>query len=731
MEIRISFLKFAIIFFLLFPPFFSSSRGLDTVFVHDRTNALDFHEQIRFHINRDDDLDISNLPDFQLHDLAMNQYTPGYYSGGTMYAQFFLKNRSTETREYIFEVGGYNEIQVFYKRIHDPSFDKKVTGRFVAHPENELGDQRFRINKVKLTLEPEVVYEFRVVYPDPGWDEIKPIFVISSMDKWQFNQLAKKAKDNTYLGLFFGVAIVLALINFVYYFIHREKSYIRYTIYILTICYFESSRYGIVDATPLIQYPVLYLVLENIFLVLTVIYYLLFLKSFINTKYRYPFWNRIANALIIFLLFTLSVTLWLIALSKQPLTAIEVRNYFLLITLPVAGIFFVNLAVKGNRIDQIFLLGSIVLVGTAMVSLLLDQFSKDNQYPDLIFQIGVIVELIIFSIGLGVKSRFHEKEKQKAQQNLIAQLKENERLQLSINQELEIQVLERTKEIQAQNEELLTQQEELAAHRDMLEGQNKIIAQSMEELQIIKSNLEEQVESRTQEVKNANAELVQRNNQLEQYAYITAHNLRAPVARLKGLIYIFEKIGAVDSQNREVIDKIANSALEMDEVLSDMNAILELKNKNYGSTEMVDVKTTFEKVKRILSDSFYESGAMMKEDFQVPHIHANEPYLESIIYNLVNNALKYRSEKRALQISISTFRDDLGVVLRIADNGVGIDLDSHSQKLFGLYQRFHDHVGGKGMGLYLVKTQVEALGGTISVESKVDHGTTFTITFQE
>jgi signal transduction histidine kinase len=97
----------------------------------------------------------------------------------------------------------------------------------------------------------------------------------------------------------------------------------------------------------------------------------------------------------------------------------------------------------------------------------------------------------------------------------------------------------------------------------------------------------------------------------------------------------------------------------------------------------------------------------------------------------VNNALKYRSEKRALQISISTFRDDHGAVLKIADNGVGIDLDSHSQKLFGLYQRFHDHVGGKGMGLYLVKTQVEALGGTISVESKVDHGTTFTITFQE
>ena len=728
---RIYFFKLTILFFILSLPYFALSHAIDTVFVNDETNALDFHKYIRFTIDRDTVLDISGITGDKFLDLVKEMYTPGYINGGNIYAGFYLKNQSSEPVEYIFEVGGYGEIRVFFRRVGDASFRKKITGRYIGYPENELGGQHFRTNKIKLTLEPQEVYEFRVVYPDPGWDKIKPVFVISGMEKWQFNQLAKRAKDNVLLGLFFGVALVLALINFVYYFIHHEKAYIQYTIYILTICYFEASRYGIVDATPLIEYPVLYFVLENIFLVLTVVYYLLFLQSFINTKYRYPFWNKVANALIIFLLFALAVTLWLIAITKQPLTAIEVRNYFLLITLPVAGIFFVNLAIKGNKIDQIFLLGSIVLVGTAMVSLLLDQFSKDNKYPDLIFQIGVIIELIIFSIGLGVKSRYHEKEKQKAQQSLIEQLKENERLQLSINQELEQQVNERTKEIQAQNEELLTQQEELAAHRDMLEGQNKIVARSMDELQIIKSNLEQQVESRTQEVKNANAELVQRNNQLEQYAYITAHNLRAPVARLKGLVYIFEKIGAPDSQNRELITKIANSALEMDEVLTDMNAILELKNKNYGSTVRVDVQATLEKVKKILSDSIYESGALLRENIQIPRIHANEPYLESIIYNLVSNALKYRSEKRLLEISISTFKVENNVVLRISDNGVGIDLDSYGQKIFGLYQRFHDHVGGKGIGLYLVKTQAEALGGSIGVESREDHGTIFTITFKE
>jgi two-component system, sensor histidine kinase LadS len=728
---RTLFSKLIVLFFAHCLPLFVQAGSIDTVIVNHETSALDFHEYIRTYIDRDHTLDISDLQNYKFGEVFKEKYIPEYYNGGNIYAGFYLKNQSSQSWEYIIEVGGYGEIQVFFRRLGDASFSKKITGRYIAYPENEIGNSHFRTNKIKVNLDPETTYEFRIVYPDPGWDQIKPEFILSGIEKWQFNQSAKDAQSNVWLGLFFGAALVLALINFVYFFIHREKAYLQYSIYIFTICYYEVSRFGIVDATPLIKYPVLYFVLENAILFLTVIFYLQFLKSFLNTKDRYPFWHKIANLLIPFLLLGLFVTLWLMVVPRQPLTAIAIRNLFLLITLPVAGTFFVKLAVKGNKIDQIFLLGSIVLVGTAMVSLLLDMFIKEHKYPDLIFQIGVIVELIIFSIGLGVKSRHHEKEKQKAQQYLIAQLEENERLQLSVNQELEMQVNERTKEIQAQNEELLTQQEELAAHRDILEGQNKIIAQSMEELQIIKSKLEYQVESRTQEVKNANAELVQRNNQLEQYAYITAHNLRAPVARLKGLVYIFEKIGAPDNQTREVVDKIANSALEMDEVLTDMNAILELKNKNYGSTGRVNVKTTLEKVKKILSDSIYESGALLKEDIQITLIHANEPYLESIIYNLFSNALKYRSEKRVLELSISTFKDGNDVVLKISDNGVGIDIDSYGQKLFGLYQRFHDHVGGKGMGLYLVKTQVEALGGSIGVESRVDHGTTFTITFKE
>jgi signal transduction histidine kinase len=80
-------------------------------------------------------------------------------------------------------------------------------------------------------------------------------------------------------------------------------------------------------------------------------------------------------------------------------------------------------------------------------------------------------------------------------------------------------------------------------------------------------------------------------------------------------------------------------------------------------------------------------------------------------------------------VEIQSYQRLTKTIIRVKDNGVGIDLDQFGDKIFGLYQRFHDHVNGKGIGLYLVKTQVEALNGKIQVQSKVDEGTEFKLVF--
>ena len=106
------------------------------------------------------------------------------------------------------------------------------------------------------------------------------------------------------------------------------------------------------------------------------------------------------------------------------------------------------------------------------------------------------------------------------------------------------------------------------------------------------------------------------------------------------------------------------------------------------------------------------------------------PYVESILYNLISNAIKYRDPERSPHIAIKTTHENEFVCLAVMDNGLGIDLKKYKQNIFSLYKRFHLHVEGKGLGLYLVKTQIEALGGRVEVRSEPNEGTTFQIYFK-
>ncbi|HEX5171828.1 MAG TPA: tetratricopeptide repeat-containing sensor histidine kinase, partial [Cyclobacteriaceae bacterium] len=241
-------------------------------------------------------------------------------------------------------------------------------------------------------------------------------------------------------------------------------------------------------------------------------------------------------------------------------------------------------------------------------------------------------------------------------------------------------------------------------------------------------NLATQVKERTQELVKTNFELIRQNNQLEQYGYITAHNLRSPVARIMGLTSLLN-IGAFDPvTDAHIIEKLRFTAAELDTIIHDMNAILDIKNGIENSYEPVYFNERLEKIKSILKESIAAAQASIESDFSAVKSCLSVPaYIESIFYNLISNAIKYRSPDRKPEIKIkSGIRADK-LELTISDNGMGIDLSLLKDKIFNLYQRFHAHIEGKGMGLFLVKTQVEALNGTIEIESTVNRGTTFHI----
>lgn len=225
-------------------------------------------------------------------------------------------------------------------------------------------------------------------------------------------------------------------------------------------------------------------------------------------------------------------------------------------------------------------------------------------------------------------------------------------------------------------------------------------------------------------------ELTRNNKDLQQFSYITSHNLRAPLSNLTGLLNLLEDITIENPELKEILDGFSKSTHLLNDTISDLVKVIVIKENPAVQKESINLNEVFENIFSQLAFLIGIHKPILKIDFnKAPIFNTNKSYLESILLNLLTNSLKYRSSKHPLKISITSEKVNENVVLVFKDNGIGIDLDRNRDKIFGLYQRFHSHTEGKGLGLYLVKSQVEAMGGTINIESEVDKGTTFTITF--
>lgn len=296
------------------------------------------------------------------------------------------------------------------------------------------------------------------------------------------------------------------------------------------------------------------------------------------------------------------------------------------------------------------------------------------------------------------------------------------------NRRLEEVVEARTRELALQNEELLQSQEEISSQRDLVSAQNhelqfarEIIEKQNNEIKLRNETLEAEVEERTRD-------LVEYNQQLEQFAFISAHNLRAPVARILGLGNVLEITRHKPEEVNMIIDRLIFTTQELDRVVKDLNTVLELRKNNTSVITRINLEEELELIKINLEKEIQETHTVFDQDFsQINTIYTLKPYLDSILVNLISNAIKYRQPSRPPVIRIRSVVEGDLVCLEVRDNGLGMDLSLYKDKIFTLYSRFHSHVEGKGMGLYLVKTQANSLGGRIEVDSATGIGTTFKV----
>ncbi|MGG7665216.1 sensor histidine kinase [Dyadobacter sp. BHUBP1] len=225
-------------------------------------------------------------------------------------------------------------------------------------------------------------------------------------------------------------------------------------------------------------------------------------------------------------------------------------------------------------------------------------------------------------------------------------------------------------------------------------------------------------------------QMAQKNSQLQSFTHILSHNLRNHSSNI-ALLADFVDESTLTKDNEELFQKIKTVSRHLNGTLDDLSQVIKIRD-NQLAGEKLDIREVTEQVLGVLDESLRTSQAEIGMDFMVEEIVFPRIYLESILMNLISNGIKYKKDHQHPVIHLRFYRNETGLkVLEYSDLGKGIDLSLHADKIFGLYKTFHKHEDAHGVGLFLIKNQIEAQGGNIQVFSKVDAGITFKITFNE
>lgn len=223
--------------------------------------------------------------------------------------------------------------------------------------------------------------------------------------------------------------------------------------------------------------------------------------------------------------------------------------------------------------------------------------------------------------------------------------------------------------------------------------------------------------------------LQEQNRQLDEFAHIISHNLRSPVGNIQALLSFLNENSSLDDF-KLIFSKLKNTSGNLRETMNELMDTLKIKKSTTIERVELRFKDVLDKVVQSLEGNLIQCGASVTYDFNTaPKLFYPKTYLESIFQNLLSNSIKYRSEKRQLEIHLASEESNGRIILKVKDNGQGIDMERYGDKLFGMHKTFHEHKEARGVGLFLTKTQIETMGGQIHAESEVDKGTTFIIEF--
>jgi signal transduction histidine kinase len=222
-------------------------------------------------------------------------------------------------------------------------------------------------------------------------------------------------------------------------------------------------------------------------------------------------------------------------------------------------------------------------------------------------------------------------------------------------------------------------------------------------------------------------QLAEQKRQLEDFCHIIAHNMRAPLANL--LLLNDMITSALDAADIKMLVGKQKPVVEfLHETFEELVDIIQVRTDYSIAVDVVDLAEMAHHVTDLLQGEILQTGTRLSVDFsEAPLAKFPRKYMESIMFNLLSNAIKYRSPLRVPEVEIKSYTDNGWLHLEVKDNGLGIDLKKHGHKMFKLRKTFHQHPNAKGLGLFMTRNQIEAMGGSVSVSSTEGEGSTFIV----
>ncbi len=240
------------------------------------------------------------------------------------------------------------------------------------------------------------------------------------------------------------------------------------------------------------------------------------------------------------------------------------------------------------------------------------------------------------------------------------------------------------------------------------------------------------ITNQNKQLEDLNKRLKNKNDSLDSFVYRVSHDLKAPVINIQSLLKVVNS--QVYKMDNPVLTRttffLGKTTEKLKQTIYDLLEVSRIEEHLKSSKEQNSIKTMVDQIVEDKMMLIEEAGVTITQDFEeASQIYFSKTNLKSILNNTIDNAIKYHSPDRPSKVALKTEVADDYVCFSITDNGLGIDLKRQEKKMFGMFNRFHNHVEGSGVGLYIVKKLMDENEGKVEILSEVDKGTTIKLYF--